>query len=99
MRDPQEQLPAEFDRLRSPSPAYAPRKVVVYLCTREHLVSVPFAIEAETPQTWECRCGQPATLVDRDSPDLDDDAPAAAPPVGDAAADLDDAPDAPASTG
>jgi hypothetical protein len=56
-------LPAEFDRLRAPSPAYAPRKVAVYLCTREHLVPVPFAAEAETPEHWECRCGQPATLV------------------------------------
>jgi hypothetical protein len=61
-------LPTEFDRLRSPSPAYAPRKVAVYLCTREHLVPVPFAADAETPQTWECRCGQPANLVPDEEP-------------------------------
>ena len=60
---PARDLPAEFDRLRAPSPAYAPRKVAVYLCTREHLMPVPFAAEAETPSTWECRCGQPASLV------------------------------------
>jgi RNA polymerase-binding protein len=56
-------LPAEFDRLRAPSSAYAPRQVVTYLCTREHLVSVPFAVDAEVPEVWDCRCGQPATRV------------------------------------
>jgi RNA polymerase-binding protein len=57
------ELPVEFDRLRAPSSAYAPRQVVTYLCTREHLVSVPFAADAEVPETWDCRCGQPATRV------------------------------------
>jgi RNA polymerase-binding protein len=56
-------LPAEFARLRAPSSAYAPRQVVTYLCTREHLVSVPFAVDADVPETWDCRCGQPATRV------------------------------------
>jgi hypothetical protein len=56
-------LPAEFDRLRAPSSAYAPRQVITYLCTREHLVSVPFAVDAEVPEVWDCRCGQPATRV------------------------------------
>jgi hypothetical protein len=56
-------LPAEFDRLRAPSSAYAPRQVVTYLCTREHLVSVPFAAGVEVPEVWDCRCGQPATRV------------------------------------
>jgi RNA polymerase-binding protein len=56
-------LPAEFDRLQAPSSAYAARKVITYLCTREHLVSVPFAVEAEVPEVWDCRCGQPATRV------------------------------------
>ncbi|HYY80178.1 MAG TPA: RNA polymerase-binding protein RbpA [Actinomycetes bacterium] len=57
------QLPEEFDRLRAPSSAYAPRQVVTYLCTREHVVSVPFAADVEAPETWDCRCGQPATRV------------------------------------
>jgi hypothetical protein len=56
-------LPAEFDRLQAPSSAYAPRRIVAYLCTREHLVPVPFAADAEVPETWDCRCGQPATRV------------------------------------
>jgi hypothetical protein len=69
-------LPAEFDRLRAPSSAYAPRQVVTYLCTREHLVSVPFAVEVEVPDVWDCRCGQPATRV------VSDDAQAGAEPQG-----------------
>src|SRR6266498_517268 len=56
-------LPAEFDRLQAPSSAYAPRQVITYLCTREHLVTVPFAVEVEVPEVWECRCGQPATRI------------------------------------
>ncbi len=43
-------LPAEFDRLQAASPAIAPRQVVAYLCTREHLVTVPFAADAEAPE-------------------------------------------------
>jgi RNA polymerase-binding protein len=61
-------LPAEFDRLQAPSSAYAPRQVITYLCTREHLVTVPFAIEVEVPEVWDCRCGQPATRVVADGP-------------------------------
>ncbi len=68
MTDSRDQLPAEFDRLQPPSSAYAPRQVVLYLCTREHLVSVPFSTEAEVPEVWECRCGQPATRVEADEP-------------------------------
>jgi RNA polymerase-binding protein len=68
MSDARPRLPAEFERLQAPSSAYAPRRVVTYLCTREHLVSVPFAADADIPETWECRCGQPATLVSADEP-------------------------------
>jgi hypothetical protein len=56
-------LPEEFDRLQTASGAYAPRQVVTYLCTREHLVPVPFAADAEVPEVWDCRCGQPATRL------------------------------------
>jgi RNA polymerase-binding protein len=63
MRNGSHRDPVEFDRLLAPSSAYAPRKIVSYLCDREHLVAVPFAADAEVPETWECRCGQPATLV------------------------------------
>jgi hypothetical protein len=63
MDDGLQPLPAEFDRLQAPSSAYAPRQVVTYLCTREHVMSVPFAADAEVPEVWDCRCGQPATRV------------------------------------
>jgi len=63
MPDGRRHLPLEFDRLLTPSRAYAPRWVATYLCAREHLVTVPFAAEAKVPETWECRCGQPAALV------------------------------------
>jgi hypothetical protein len=63
MDDARHRLPAEFDRLQTPSSAYAPRQVVTYLCTREHVLSVPFAADAEVPEVWDCRCGQPATRV------------------------------------
>jgi hypothetical protein len=63
MRDGSHREPVEFDRLLAPSSAYAPRKIASYLCDREHLVAVPFAADAEIPESWECRCGQPATLV------------------------------------
>jgi RNA polymerase-binding protein len=56
-------LPAELERLQAASTASAPRQVVTYLCTREHLVPVPFAADAEVPEVWDCRCGQPATRV------------------------------------
>jgi hypothetical protein len=63
MDDGRENLPAEFDRLIRQSSAYADRQVAAYFCAREHLVSVPFAAEAEPPETWSCRCGQQATLL------------------------------------
>jgi RNA polymerase-binding protein len=68
MRNGSHRDPVEFDRLLAPSSAYAPRKIVSYLCDREHLVAVPFAADAEIPETWECRCGQPATLVAESEP-------------------------------
>jgi RNA polymerase-binding protein len=76
MRDGRNRLPVEFDRLLAPSSAYAPRKVVSYLCDREHLVAVPFAVDAEVPETWECRCGQPAALVSGVEPPAEPAAPA-----------------------
>ena len=63
MDDGHENLPAEFDRLVRQSSAYAPRQVAAYFCDREHLISVPFAEEADPPETWDCRCGQQATLL------------------------------------
>jgi hypothetical protein len=63
----QDDLPKEFDRLVTPSPAYAPRRIAVYFCPREHVMTVPFAADAELPETWDCRCGLEATLVTQDA--------------------------------
>ena len=59
MDDGRNRLPAEFDRLQAPSSAYAPRQVVTYLCTREHVLSVPFAADAEVPEVWDCAAASP----------------------------------------
>ncbi|KWX00987.1 RNA polymerase-binding protein RbpA [Carbonactinospora thermoautotrophica] len=48
----------------------APRQTVEYACPRGHRFTVPFAIEAEVPATWECRnCGSTATLTDGKPPE------------------------------
>ena len=42
----------------------APRQAAAYDCPNGHHFSVPFAVEAEVPASWECRhCGRPAVLV------------------------------------
>ena len=44
----------------------AERQVVSYACPHGHVVAVPFAAEADVPETWECRfCGATATRSDR----------------------------------
>ena len=63
MDDGRNRLPAEFDRLQAPSSAYAPRQVVTYLLPREHVLSVPFAADAEVPEVWDCRAAAAATRV------------------------------------
>jgi hypothetical protein len=48
----------------------APRQMVAYVCPRGHRFEVPFSVEAEIPQLWECRtCGQTAPRVDGRAPD------------------------------
>ena len=47
----------------------APRQEVSYTCPKGHLTTVPLAVEAEIPTTWECRhCGSPALRVDAEQP-------------------------------
>ncbi len=47
----------------------AERQVARYGCTNGHHFSVPFSIEAEVPQTWECRfCGAIAVRNDGAAP-------------------------------
>ena len=41
----------------------AERQVAKYRCPNGHRFDVPFAADADVPQTWECRlCGAPANL-------------------------------------
>ena len=46
------------------------RQYAEYRCAQGHLVTVPFAAEAEIPSTWECRvCGATALLRDGAQPE------------------------------
>ncbi|MGH8891337.1 MAG: RNA polymerase-binding protein RbpA [Acidothermaceae bacterium] len=47
----------------------AERQVAAYRCPNGHHFSVPFAVEAEVPTTWECRfCGTAAAREDGTAP-------------------------------
>jgi hypothetical protein len=48
----------------------APRQSVTYECPREHRFSVPFSLEADVPELWECTvCGAEALRVDGTRPE------------------------------
>jgi hypothetical protein len=48
----------------------AERQMVAYRCLNGHTVEVPFAAEADVPQTWECRfCGATAVKADAPAPE------------------------------
>jgi hypothetical protein len=54
----------------------APRQVVAYECARHHRVEVPFSVEAEVPDTWECpRCSNEALRVGHVQPQRPDEKP------------------------
>jgi len=47
----------------------AERQVAAYRCLHGHRFTVPFAIEAEVPSSWECRfCGAIAPREDSTAP-------------------------------
>ena len=47
----------------------APRQRVVYFCSQNHASEVTFAVEAQTPESWDCpRCGLPASLDSENPP-------------------------------
>jgi rubredoxin len=47
----------------------AERQVARYGCPNGHHFSVPFSVEAEVPESWECRfCGTTAVRDDRPAP-------------------------------
>ncbi len=46
----------------------AARTFTSYRCPHGHATSVPFAIEAEIPEIWFCKCGDEALRVDGHGP-------------------------------
>ncbi len=48
----------------------APRQSVTYACPSEHRFSVPFSLEADVPEVWECTvCGAEALRLDGTRPE------------------------------
>ncbi|HEY3503455.1 MAG TPA: RNA polymerase-binding protein RbpA [Actinocatenispora sp.] len=48
----------------------APRQNRDYVCARGHRFTVPFAVDAEIPMTWECKFdGTVAKLLDGEEPE------------------------------
>ena len=44
---------------------FAPRQMIAFDCPQGHRFEMPFSVEADLPQTWECRqCGATAMRVD-----------------------------------
>lgn len=39
---------------------WAPRQEITFTCARGHTFELAFAADAEVPEDWDCRCGQPA---------------------------------------
>jgi len=48
---------------------FAARQPVRFNCPNGHEFSLPFALEAEVPDTWDCRCGSEALRQDAVWPD------------------------------
>ena len=48
----------------------AARMIAEYHCPRGHVNRMPFALEADVPALWECKCGEEALLVDGERPDV-----------------------------
>jgi hypothetical protein len=47
----------------------AERQIARYGCPNGHHFSVPFSVEADVPESWECRfCGSVAVRADRPAP-------------------------------
>ena len=64
---------------------FAPRQLVPFDCPHGHAFAVPFSVEADLPDTWECRvCGATAPASRRDHR-RGEGRPQAAHPVGHAA--------------
>lgn len=44
------------------------RQLTIYVCPQGHRTELPFSVEAEVPDSWECRCGAVARLLDGPEP-------------------------------
>jgi len=54
-------LAAPTDQVDRGAPV-AERHSVTYWCARDHVTSVIFSVDVETPSSWDCcRCGGPAS--------------------------------------
>ncbi|MCL3778192.1 MULTISPECIES: RNA polymerase-binding protein RbpA [unclassified Actinomyces] len=52
---------------------FAERQMVTFECPMAHMTTVPMALEAEVPPTWECpECGQTANLRGEEEPESDE---------------------------
>ena len=55
----------------------APRQSVTYDCPRDHRFTIPFSLEADVPDVWECTvCGAEALRVDGTRPEPKNGKPA-----------------------
>lgn len=48
---------------------FAARQPVRFTCHNGHTFTMPFALDAEIPDTWECRCGSEALREDASWPE------------------------------
>jgi hypothetical protein len=48
---------------------FAARQPVRFTCHNGHTFTMPFALDAELPDTWECRCGSQALREDASWPE------------------------------
>ena len=47
----------------------APRQLVTYFCTNDHVTELQFSLEADVPESWDCpRCGMPASVDEQNRP-------------------------------
>ena len=47
----------------------APRQLVTYFCSNDHVTELQFSVEAEIPESWDCpRCGMPARVDEENRP-------------------------------
>ena len=51
---------------------FAPRFEAIYDCPNGHTIILPFSVDAELPGQWECRCGEPAELLEGEAVEVEE---------------------------